>query len=89
MRAVTATGHLWTQGQKAGIGQSSQASRTFVKMAKSDRDQRLAAKLRENLKRRKMQARARKGAPANAMEDAREPDHPQKTRPRPEADDEG
>ncbi|RUT31299.1 hypothetical protein EMQ25_10615 [Arsenicitalea aurantiaca] len=57
-------------------------------MAKSDeakaREQRLAAKLRENLRRRKSQARARAAGP----EDALHPDNPDaaKTGPRAEGD---
>jgi alpha-D-ribose 1-methylphosphonate 5-triphosphate synthase subunit PhnG len=77
MRAVTATGHLWTQGQKAGIREAGLNICFSTKMTKSDRDQRLAAKLRENLKRRKMQARARKSTDAPDPEDDSDADKPQ------------
>jgi hypothetical protein len=45
-------------------------------MTKTDRDQRLAAKLRENLKRRKMQARARNSAEAPQPEENSDADQP-------------
>ncbi len=48
--------------------------------AESAREQRLAAKLRENLKRRKQQARARATAPDAAVEPA-EPAEPPGTAP--------
>ena len=61
MRAVTATGPIWTQGQKAAItGQLTTSVLSEPAMTSPDRNQRLAAKLRENLKRRKAQSRARR-----------------------------
>ncbi len=58
MRASTATGHLWTQGQKTATRTPIISARGQL-MSNPDRDQRLAAKLRENLRRRKAQAKAR------------------------------
>ena len=69
--ASTAIGAFSTQGQKAP-NQSPAESSDLVNalMSKSDearlREQRLAAKLRENLKRRKVQARARTQSEDNA-----------------------
>ncbi|HCO56261.1 MAG TPA: hypothetical protein DIT93_14770 [Pelagibacterium sp.] len=58
MRASTATGHVWTQGQKTATRTPTISDRV-QSMSNPDRDQRLAAKLRENLRRRKAQAKAR------------------------------
>jgi hypothetical protein len=73
-RGSTAIGHRSTQDQKASI--RSAPSRALVPMTKSaqalQREQRLAAKLRENLKRRKGQAKARADADTQAPPSAPE-----------------
>ena len=58
-------------------------------MTKSDRDQRLAAKLRENLRRRKMQARARSSADAPDPEESRDAEQNQTAPETSDPDDHG
>ena len=77
MEASTAIGACSTQGQKALTKAARHCPRLVnAFMSKSDearlREQRLAQKLRENLKRRKAQVRAR------AQSDARAPGEPEK-----------
>ena len=70
-RRKLASGSAADPGQQLG---SKKSETTLIAMSKSDekaaREQRLATKLRENLKRRKGQAKARSGAASAAGEKA-------------------